>query len=141
MWEKVVEKTPCLLWFVPDCFRTKKMCEKVVGERLGLLRDVTDWIITQQQLNIWCDGDNHRNDDERIKWYKRYQKRRAQKASIKEQILSFAWDPERYWDWCMSEDEKQGTENYGHKYRFLSIKFDHYLRTINKHDRLDSNNP
>ena len=93
MWEKVVEKTPCLLWFVPDCFKTKKMCEKVVGERLGLLRDVTDWIITQQQLNIWCDGDNHRNDDERIKWYKRYQKRRAQKASIKEQILSFAWDP------------------------------------------------
>ena len=95
MCERVVEKTPCLLWFVPDCFKTKKICEKVVGERLGLLRDVSDWIITQQQLRIWCDNIkyNHCNDNELSKSYKRFQKRKAQKASIKGQILSIAWDP------------------------------------------------
>ena len=30
-----------------------------------------------------------------------------QKPSIKEELLPIAWRPSRYWDWCISEDEKQ----------------------------------
>ena len=37
-------------------------------------------------------------------------KQNAQKASIKEGLLPIAWHPSRYWDWCLSEDEKQEAE-------------------------------
>ena len=37
-------------------------------------------------------------------------KNNVQKASIKEGLLPIAWHPSRYWDWCLSEDEKQETE-------------------------------
>ena len=57
------------------------------------------------------DGGHWNNDDdEDIEWYKGYKKRKAQKASIKKELTSIAWHPSRYWDWCMSEDEKQETE-------------------------------
>ena len=36
-----------------------------------------------------------------------YQKRKTQEVSIKEGLLPIAWHPSRYWDWCVSEDEKQ----------------------------------
>ena len=39
-----------------------------------------------------------------------YQKRKAQKAKTKEELLPITWHPSRYWDWCMSEDEKKKTE-------------------------------
>ena len=32
------------------------------------------------------------------------------KAPIEKELLPIAWHPLRYWDWCMSEDEKQETE-------------------------------
>ena len=32
---------------------------------------------------------------------------KAQKASIKEELLLIFWHPSRYLDWCMSEDEKK----------------------------------
>ena len=110
MCEKVVEKTLCLLKCVPDCFKTKEMCEKEIGKRLGLLKDVPDWLMTQQRIKIWRDDDKYYNDHELIKWYKGYQKRKAQKASIKEELMPITWHPSRYWDWCMIEDEKKETE-------------------------------
>ena len=36
-----------------------------------------------------------------------YQKRKAQKAKIKEEYLLIAWLPDRAMDRCMSEDEKE----------------------------------
>ena len=35
---------------------------------------------------------------------------RLKKASIKEELMPIAWHPSRWWDWCMSEDEKRDTE-------------------------------
>ena len=43
-------------------------------------------------------------------WYSGYKKQKAQKVSIKEELLPVAWHPSRYWDWWMSEDEKQQIE-------------------------------
>ena len=37
-----------------------------------------------------------------------YQGRKAEKASIKEELLPSAWHPSRYWDLCVPQDEKQG---------------------------------
>ena len=39
-------------------------------------------------------------------------KNKAQKASIKEGLLPIAWHPSRWWDWCMTEDEKSDAETF-----------------------------
>ena len=46
--------------------------------------------MTQQQIKIWRDNDEYCADDEFIKWYDGYQKRKAQKAKIKEELLPIA---------------------------------------------------
>ena len=35
---------------------------------------------------------------------------KAQKASIKEELMPITWHPSRCWDWCVPKDEKRGTE-------------------------------
>ena len=45
-----------------------------------------------------------------FEWYDGYQKRKAQRASIKEELLPIAWHPFKWWDWCVPEDEKKETE-------------------------------
>ena len=56
------------------------------------------------------DGDHWDNDDDEDKffeWYDGYKKRKAQKTSIKKELTPIAWHLSRYWDWCISEDEKK----------------------------------
>ena len=62
---------------------------------------------------MWYDDyyDND-NEGEFFKWYDGYRARKAQKASLKEELLPIAWYPSRYWDWCMSEDEKRRVEAF-----------------------------
>ena len=64
-------------------------------------------------------GDNHYNgghwqddedEDNFFKWCYGYRKRKEQKARIKEDLMPIAWHPSRYWDWCLSEDEKREKE-------------------------------
>ena len=45
-----------------------------------------------------------------IEWHENYKKRKAQKASIKEELMPIAWHPSRYWNWCVPEDKKKETE-------------------------------
>ena len=45
--------------------------------------------------------------------YDGYKKRKAQKALIKGELLLISWHPSRYWDWCVSEDEKKRQKNCG----------------------------
>ena len=96
-----------LLPVVPDCFKTREMCEKAVDRYLYLLRYVPDWFVTDQQIEIWHDNDEYCNVDKLIEWYDGYKARKAQKVSIKEELLPIAWHPSRYCDWCMPEDEKR----------------------------------
>ena len=39
--------------------------------------------------------------------YNCYKKRRAQKASIKEELMRIGWHPSRFWNCCIPEDEKK----------------------------------
>ena len=56
---------------------------------------------------MWHDGyyyddGGHWDDDDEDKffeWYDGYKKRKAQKASTKEELLPIAWHISRYWDW------------------------------------------
>ena len=92
------------------------MCDQAVKEDSSFLQFLPDWFVTREWMWMWYDdyydddGDHWDNDDDEDKffeWYDGYKKRKAQKASIKEELLPIAWHPLRYWDWCMSEDEKK----------------------------------
>ena len=59
------------------------------------------------------DGGHLDDNDEKdsfFKWYDGYKKRKAQKASIKEELLPIAQHPSRNWYWCVPEDEKKEKE-------------------------------
>ena len=105
--EWVVYKNPWILKCVPDHFKTWEMCIDAVMEDPLLLRYVPDWLVTQQLIELWND---YCNDDRLIKWRNGYEKRKAQKANIKEELLPIAWHSGRVMDWCMSEDEKKEIE-------------------------------
>ena len=102
-----VEVDPCHLHDVPDHFKTQEMCDKAVEKDPWSLKYVPDWFVTQGKIKLWRDGDGYSNDNRMIEWCKGYQKRKAQKAKIKEELMPITWHPSRYWDWCMSEDEKK----------------------------------
>ena len=103
MCNKAVEECPYMLEDVPFQFKTQKMCNAVVMGDSLLLRYVSDWFVTQQQVKL--------RDDRLIGWYEDYQKHMVQKARIKEELLSIAWHPSRCWDQCKSEDEKNRQKN------------------------------
>ena len=72
------------------------------------LQFVPDWFVTQGQVKIWHDDGDYWDDgkDKFFEWYNGYKKWKAQKAKIKEEILTIALQPSRWWDWCMSENKK-----------------------------------
>ena len=111
---KGVCPNPRLIGHVPDHFKTQEMCNKAVELDPSFLWFVTDWFVSQEQLRLWHDSDDWLirwwYNNRLIKWYKGYQRRKAQKASIKEELVRVAWHPSRWWDWYMSEDEKKETE-------------------------------
>ena len=104
MCEEAVENEPDNLKFVPDKLKTQKMCNKAVEDDTSSLEYVPYWFVTQEQLDIWYDDYYWYYDDGIIKWYKGYQKCKAQKAKIKEELLPIAWHPDHVINWCVSED-------------------------------------
>ena len=117
MCDKEVDVEPSFLELVPDRLKTKGMCNKAVRSKPYTLRYVLDWIVIQHLLKIWHDDD----EDKFFEWYDGYKKRKAQKASIKEELLPIPWHPSRYWDWFMSENEKQEVEICGDKCRLVCV--------------------
>ena len=71
---------------------------------------VPDYFVTQQLLRQFDGDDDNFFRWHGFRWYKGYKKRKAQKASIKEELMPIAWHPSRWWDWCVPEDEKRDTE-------------------------------
>ena len=66
------------------------MCNKAVETGPYQLRDVPDWFVTQEQIEIWAADDEYCDDDEIIEWYESYKKRKAQKSKIKEELMPIA---------------------------------------------------
>ena len=104
---KAVKAAPWRLGHAPDHVKTQEMCDKAVFKDPQSLEYVPDWFVTRQQAELW---DDYCTDDGYIKWHYGYQKRKAQKAKIKEELMPIARHPNRVMDWCMSEDEKKETE-------------------------------
>ena len=63
------------------------MCDKAVEEDPGLLEYVPDWFVTQEHIDLWGDEDDYYDDDKLIEWNDGYKKRKAQKASIKDELM------------------------------------------------------
>ena len=84
---KAVEKGPWQLKDVPDHFKTQEMCDKAVRDYLFSLQFVSDWFVTYEQLDLWYDDDYVYNDHEMIEWHQGYKKHKAQKGSIKDELL------------------------------------------------------
>ena len=39
-----------------------------------------------------------------LSWHIKFEKRKALRKELNEELMSVAWDPNRWWDWCVSED-------------------------------------
>ena len=93
------------------------MCDQAVKEDSSSLQFVPDWFFTQEQIDLWDDDkcyewyddgknkffDDYDDEDNFFDCYEGYQKRKAQKVKIKEELLPIAWHPSRYQDWCAPE--------------------------------------
>ena len=89
----------------------QEICDKAVEEDPYSLQYVPDWFVTREGVYMWYERGKYCDDkDNFFKWYDSYKKRRTQKASIKEELMPVTWHPSRYWDWCMSEEEKKRAE-------------------------------
>ena len=92
------------------------MCERAIEDDPSTLEFIPDWFVTREWMCMWHDDYYYDDDwhddwrDEFSGWYDGYEVREARKTSIKEELLPIVWHPSRYWDWCMSEDEKEETE-------------------------------
>ena len=69
MCNEAVEVNPWQLYDVPDFLKTEEMCDDVVRRDSYLLQFVSDWFVTQEQLERWHDDDDCCTDDELIEWY------------------------------------------------------------------------
>ena len=101
-----VQVDPWQLKDVPDHFKTKGMCDNAVWGDPFSLQYVPDWFVTQQQVKLRHDDDYYCDNYEIIWWYNSYEKSKAQKAKIKEELLPITWHSSRWHDWCFPETEK-----------------------------------
>ena len=60
-----------------------------------------DWFVRKQQIGRWDD------DDELIKLYDDYNKRKDQKAQVKKELIYIDWLRSRWWNWCIPEDKER----------------------------------
>ena len=93
----------------PWHLKTQEMCDAAVREDPSSLESVPGWFVKQQQVRLWHQ-DGYCNDAKLVEWYYGYKKRKAQKAKIKKQLMPIAWHRSRWWDWCVSNDEKKDAE-------------------------------
>ena len=42
-----------------------------------------------------------------LAWHIKFEKCKARKKELNEELMSIAWHPKRWWNVCMSEDEKK----------------------------------
>ena len=59
------------------------MCNKAVRYYLLSLQFVPDWLVTQQQIDLWYDKDYVYNDNETIKWYDGYKAWKSHKQRLR----------------------------------------------------------
>ena len=106
MCEEIIHVRLKYLFLIPDCFKTQEMCIRALKVDPWQLNNVPNWFVVLQKMWYEDFNDSHYL----IRWHNAYQKRKAQKAQIKKELMPISWHPSRWWDWCVPNDEKQETE-------------------------------
>ena len=104
-------------------------CDKKI-QRIRVLKYYEDYYVDDDGVIEWHAGESH-------------QKPKAQKASIKKDLMPTAWHPSRWWDWCMTGDEKKEIMVINMKHFVPDDRKQNNLgnfKSINKHGKLDRNN-
>ena len=100
MCNKAVEEDPLALRVIPDQCKTQGMCDKAVRDDSSSLQYIPDWFVSRDGVDMGYDDSEYCDDEDNFfKWYDRYKKRKAQKASIKEELMPIAWHPSRLAKW------------------------------------------
>ena len=131
MYDKTVDVYLIILKFVPDMFVTNKMLEKLDKSLFSngdiFFRDVDSNIVTFQSHemdfntidlndnNLDNDYNNFDEDDPEtltnhfrlMAWRKRFKQRKACKQVIRKELMSVAWRPTKWWNYCISENKKK----------------------------------
>ena len=114
---KTVEVDSSFLQLVPDHFKMQEIRDKAVKEDSLSFQFVPDSFVTREGVDMWYDdyyneGDYWvtEGDDKFFEWYDGYKKQKAQKASIKKELMPIAWHPSRWGDWGVSEDKREQAE-------------------------------
>ena len=110
MSKRALEKLLRPMRFIPGHLKTQEMFDKAVRREPWNLTHVPDWFVTLKQIKIWYNYVYYCNDDRLIRCYNGSEKRKVQKAQIKQGLMLIAWHSSRWWDWCVPEDEKKETE-------------------------------
>ena len=81
-----VSEDPFMIVYIPDRYKTQRMCEKVVDNCVTALKLISDWFITIKMLekfyNAW-----HANDDELLFCNEDFDKVTFIAIAVKEIIL------------------------------------------------------
>ena len=78
------------------------MCNEAVQSEPWMLKYVPDWFMMLQDF------------DDVLTLRDAYIKHKTLKAQIKEELMPVAWHPDRWWNWCVPEDEKKRTRKILH---------------------------
>ena len=127
MCDEVVDDCLVALKFVPDWFVTSEMIIKLftalhADENILYFNEGSGDAVFNCNgmgvLNIDLNNinpDNNFDEDDPytiiliriLAWHIIFEKRKEHKNELREELMSVAGDPNRWWNWCMSEDEKK----------------------------------
>ena len=96
MCNKAADDCSWQLEHVPNQHKTKEMCNRAVSRyNLCLLQYVSDGFegVIQEKIKIWPTTGSF-YDDSLTEWHEGYKRRKAEKAKIKEELLSITWHPD-----------------------------------------------
>ena len=77
MCNDAVEASPWQLKYVPDQYKTQKMCDEAVIDNSSSLQYIPDWFVRGDWVHMWyVDSEYHDYDNEVnfFKWYDSYKK-------------------------------------------------------------------
>ena len=84
-----------MLKYVPEQFKSEKMCDQAFGENPCNFTYIPDYFITEEMCRTVGKVE-----------FDAYKKRKEQNALIREGVLPIVWHPDRVIDWCFDEEEK-----------------------------------
>ena len=80
--------------------------------------------------NINLDNDFHEDDPDTntlirlLVWHTKFEKRKALKKELNEELMEIVWHSKRCWNFSMSEDKKKNRTNFYWVMLLVCIKFE-----------------